>query len=395
MTTAQTSNANASTPAAAAKSSPKASKADKADTTKGETAAASAKADGSKADSKADTKAATPAPAKPETVAFVPTKPIEEKIHVIAISDIDMTFPNARAGYLASVKDDENSFESLCESLETKGQEMPVILRPNPSKRPDKKPYQLVAGFRRVAGIAKLATEGKKTPHVIGVIRELSDMQAVQTNAVENTSRYGLSQADQCWACMVNKNAMIAEGIQVTDDMVAKILGLSQHWVNRLIRLANKLDLGVLEKWRQESVKINLGVIEKIAKLDKSKQDAAYDLAVKAASGSGNDSESTTPQRGPNSWIGACEKEAAAVGTLLANLEFNGFAALAENVNWKEMVDFISPKLAEQRTKVSETGRVKQEHIDQAEVIMAKRGELAYQQTMAALENPEEEETAS
>lgn len=353
-------------------------------TTSNATTSTKAKAESKPAEAAKPAAAAKPAESATavETPAVVATPlktPEGETIVIVELAKIDLSFPNARtlANVEPSKNEHENDFKGLLASLEVKGQEMPVILRFNKKGNAKTHPYQLVAGFRRVSAIKALADAGKMTPHVKAVIREMSDLEATEVNAIENTSRASLSPADTCWSAMMIKNQLIASGTSSVDDgMVANIMGLSVPWTSRLLRIANTMTGEVLQKWRNATVKLTMLKIDDLAKMPADKQDAAFEEMVKKAAAP---RQTQSTGRGVTGWIDKCKADAEAVGALLASLEFEGHIKIFP-FEWEDLADIISPRLVEQREKLaSGTGKVRADHITNAVNMMAAGAQAAYE----------------
>ena len=79
---------------------------------------------------------------------------------------------------------DDVSFESLKQSIADRGQEAPILVRPNPANAGR---YQVAYGHRRLRAAAALGR------NVRAVVRELSDTELVVAQGVENSQRQDLS----------------------------------------------------------------------------------------------------------------------------------------------------------------------------------------------------------
>lgn len=80
-----------------------------------------------------------------------------------------------------------SNLEGLTESIESEGQQTPVLLR----LKPDEK-WQIVAGFRRIGALKQLNREGIKAR----LFDELSDEEAVELSILDNLYQEGLSREE-------------------------------------------------------------------------------------------------------------------------------------------------------------------------------------------------------
>lgn len=79
---------------------------------------------------------------------------------------------------------DDSSFAEFRRSIEERGQEVPILVRPHPEKEGR---YQVAYGHRRLRAVAQL---GRK---VRAIVRSLTDAQLVVAQGVENSARHDLS----------------------------------------------------------------------------------------------------------------------------------------------------------------------------------------------------------
>ncbi len=112
---------------------------------------------------------------------------------------------NARSGdYRTSDcdADEGRGTVGLADSMQERGQDVPVSVRPHPSSRGR---FLLVCGFRRHAAAEMLAARGaeiKGLPraHLLCLVRALSDADARMLNIAENSNRDNLKPADFAYA---------------------------------------------------------------------------------------------------------------------------------------------------------------------------------------------------
>lgn len=132
---------------------------------------------------------------------------------------IDTSFVSDRLG----ADDGEESFQSLLSSIETSGQQVPVLVRPHP-ETPGR--YQTAYGHRRIRAAAKL---GK---HVRAIVRDLSDTELVLAQGKENTERRDLSFIERAFFA----HALIARGFERA--VVQEALSLHKAEMTRYLQVA-------------------------------------------------------------------------------------------------------------------------------------------------------------
>lgn len=91
---------------------------------------------------------------------------------------VDDSFVSDRMG------EDEDAFKELVDAIKERGQDTPVLVRPNPS---DKGRYQIVFGHRRVRAARLLSRPVK------AVVKHVSDIDHVIAQGQENSARENLS----------------------------------------------------------------------------------------------------------------------------------------------------------------------------------------------------------
>jgi ParB/RepB/Spo0J family partition protein len=214
------------------------------------------------------------------------------------------------------IEPDAGSFLSIVKSIQTNGQDEAVTVRPSTK---GKKPYDLVAGFRRYEALVRSASEKVNVPKggtldapLIKIqIRNLSEQEAQSLNGRENIERENLSTCDQ--AFIVKR--MLATGM--TDVRIAAEVGMSNGHISQLHRIVEKMAPEILDRWRNEKVvqaSLSLDKLEKISKEEGSKKQAEK-LDEFMSSGS-------TKGGNKGKWIDSAIRQATAIGTLLGTLEF-------------------------------------------------------------------------
>ncbi|WP_349963148.1 plasmid partitioning protein RepB [Rhizobium sp. ZPR3] len=126
----------------------------------------------------------------------------------------------------------EDELEALKQSIASEGQKIPVLVRPHPSKRDH---YQLAYGHRRLNAIKSLMAEAER-PEAVKIkayIRELSDRQLIEEQAVENGIRENLTWIEQAMWAVQLKNAGLSH------RAICPVLGLSEAAVSHLFRVTS------------------------------------------------------------------------------------------------------------------------------------------------------------
>ena len=130
---------------------------------------------------------------------------------------------------------DDDSLQTLAESLSERGLLQPVLVRPRAGGT-----YELIAGERRLraARIAGLDS-------IPAIVRERADSELLELALVENMARADLSPVEEAVAC-----AALIEELGLTREEVGRRVGRSRVAVSNLIRLLDLPDdvIGLLEE---------------------------------------------------------------------------------------------------------------------------------------------------
>lgn len=268
-----------------------------------------------------------------------------EMVHCSEI-EVDPRF-NARFSVETSTggpDDDGDGQKGLTSSIATKGQDTAVILRRLPKGA--KKPYFLVAGFRRHAAIMAIATEkGDKDPVIKADIRDMSDQEARETNMRENTARDDLSGPDLCFGI----GSILAVNKGLSSVQLAQSLGMSQGYVGKLMTIWNTVRADVVKDWRANPLKLTTEQMVGISKVEKEKQREMYDGLLKG--------KETPSSRGPLAWVDTAKKNAAVIGTMLGKLQRDGALTIKGEAffddNIRTLVSFKTSATEAQTSKVA------------------------------------------
>jgi ParB family chromosome partitioning protein len=132
---------------------------------------------------------------------------------------IDTSFVNDRLGH----DDGEESFQALVRSIETSGQQVPVLVRPHPEKAGR---FQTAYGHRRIRAAARLGQR------VRAIVRELSDTELVLAQGKENTERRDLSFVERAFFA----HTLIRRGFE--RGVVQEALSLHKAEMTRYLQVA-------------------------------------------------------------------------------------------------------------------------------------------------------------
>jgi ParB family chromosome partitioning protein len=132
---------------------------------------------------------------------------------------IDTSFVSDRLGH----DDRDESFQTLMQSIETSGQQVPVLVRPHPEKSGR---FQTAYGHRRIRAAARLGQR------VRAIVRELSDTELVLAQGKENTERRDLSFIERAFFA----HALIERGFE--RGVVQEALSLHKAEMTRYLQVA-------------------------------------------------------------------------------------------------------------------------------------------------------------
>jgi len=251
------------------------------------------------------------------------------EIHIIPNWNCRLYLEHATDG-----EDETNSLESLGRSIQAKGQDTPVDVRPNPDARTaSAKPYSLVTGFRRYAAISKCAeTDAILNPTIrIAIHKGMTEQEARELNMRENTARDSLGGADLAFGiAKLRKELAKGDKGDDTGTAIAASLGKSQPYVSKLIRIMTRLDKvktvdgkeDVLNHWRVNSVnRLTVDTMKGIADCEgMPKNTATPDVAAWQAARYEmltRDAVAPPKERDATKWIASTHEACKEIGTTL------------------------------------------------------------------------------
>ncbi len=163
-----------------------------------------------------------------------PTPEVMRQTSQIPISKIKPNNYQPRTSFVSS------ELDSLTESIRQDGVLMPILIRPQGDG------YELIAGERRWR-----ASQAAGLTEIPAVVRNVSDLQALELAIIENQQRDDLTAIESAAAYQ----RLIAE-FGCTQQQVAEKIGVSRVQVSNLIRL---LQLSERIKHRIEVRELNMG----------------------------------------------------------------------------------------------------------------------------------------
>jgi len=278
-----------------------------------------------------------------------------DKIEVLQIAEIECPpMWNARtyddtSDPVEGSEDEGATFGQLVVSIERDGQDTPVIVRAN--KPGSKKPFFLVAGYRRIMAISKIADKkGDKAPTIKAIVRELDDLEARRLNVRENTARDGLKGADLVWAVrdLLDLQKKNGGGKKLTQQEWGDDLGLSQGYMGSLIKIAEHIppavkvkdgdkDVHVLDAWRNALKPISVAAMKDVAEQPTYEEKASKYLEL---SRKGSDKESDGSNNTTN-WHDAGKRRAKEIGGFIGRLVKADLISL----NYDESKDFFTESI--------------------------------------------------
>ena len=175
---------------------------------------------------------ARPKPVTPPRGAVGALQSSLNRLQESAVQEIDATLIDD-AGFEDRLGIDPAAQRQLQESLSTYGQQVPVLLRPHPSK-PGR--FEIVYGRRRLAALKALGQPVK------AMVRQLDDHALVMAQGQENTSRQDLS--------FIEKASFAAQlkAAGYERQTIADALSIDLPMLSRMLKVGEAFDLDFLRE---------------------------------------------------------------------------------------------------------------------------------------------------
>jgi ParB family transcriptional regulator, chromosome partitioning protein len=140
---------------------------------------------------------------------------------------------------------DDEDFASLVESMRDSGQQVPVLLRPHPTREGR---YQTAYGHRRIRAAARLGIEVK------AVVRSLSDDELVLAQGKENAERRNLSFIERAvFARNLSARGfdrkVIGEALSVQKSELSRLMQVVESVPEKYIRLIGAAPKAGRDRW--------------------------------------------------------------------------------------------------------------------------------------------------
>ncbi len=185
-----------------------------------------------------------------------------------AVQEIDPRMIDA--GGLRDRLDENGGLDELVASIEEYGQQVPVLLRPNPNY-PER--YQVVYGRRRVAALRRLERPVK------ALIRVLDDRELIVAQGQENSARRDLSFIERVnfarqMRQMGYERKVICDALHVDKTLISRMLSVADRIPEPLVNAIGAAPSVGRDRW--------LKLADQLAKSD-------LDTAVTAAQGETSD----------------------------------------------------------------------------------------------------------
>lgn len=291
----------------------------------------------------AEVKAAEPEPVY-EGKAGTESRSQAGNLITVKLSTIDAeSFDNQRSGDFTAggdSKDDgsDQSFAELVASIDQVGQKDPVTARYKPgAKAGQPGSLQLVKGFRRYAAIRLIGQrDGIEDPEINVICKELSDLEALEENVFENTARDNLTGPDLAWAAYNLEQRYKADGIAVSDNLLAKRMGKNQSYISKIKKIVVNAPV-VARAWRESRAPLTVDAMKRISELPQEEQEAEYQRVNEAMGGKGNARGTTKPP------VETAKTQATKIATLLGNLAGQGLIKV--DINWQADLAHIGVKI--------------------------------------------------
>lgn len=241
------------------------------------------------------------------------------QVYDIPLKDIKIDWSwNTRTGNWkgGTAAENESGYEELKHSMQTVGQEQPVIITVN--KTGSKEKFRLVSGFRRSAVASDLKWETIKA-----MVLEMSDLEARENNIRENTARADLKGPDLAFGLADLKKEYIKAKKPWVQAAVAQSLGLNQGYVNMLDKIMTKVDEKITKAWHEAPVSVPIQAMSKLADVEPAKQGEAFEKLLKDQAGK---ADGRSKKGKEQLLVQAAER----VGKLFGKLVYNGYVAVTQ-----------------------------------------------------------------
>lgn len=255
------------------------------------------------------------------------------------------SFKNQRTGdfTVGDSKEDgtDQSFAELVGSIEDTGQKDPITIRRKRGTVDNGKPFEVIKGFRRFAAVNFLAqsTGTEETATIKTILKDLTDLEALEENIFENTARDNLTGPDLAWAAYNLQQSYLAHGQTISDNQLAKLMGKNQAHISKIKKIVT-LAPTIAKAWQEAKSPLTVDTMKRISEIDGAdKQETEYQRVVTALGGKGSARGGTKPP------LETASNQATKIATLLGNLESQGL--IKTDINWEANLGALGVKLGD------------------------------------------------
>ena len=168
------------------------------------------------------------------------------KLQENAVQEIDPNLIDS-AGMEDRLGSDHEDHKRLVDSIQTYGQQVPILLRPHPSERGR---YQIVYGRRRLQALRELGLPAK------AMVRQLDDHALVMAQGQENNTRTDLSFIEKAsFAAQLDaagyERQAIADALAIDLPMVSRMLKVGKAFELDFLREIGRAPSIGRERWMQ------------------------------------------------------------------------------------------------------------------------------------------------
>lgn len=169
-----------------------------------------------------------------------------------SVSDVDPRMID-QAGIQDRLESDDGDLQGLVESIRDYGQQVPVLLRPNPN---DPERFQVVYGRRRVAALKILGEPVK------ALVRVLDDRALIIAQGQENAARKDLSFIEKANFARQMRDAgydrkTICDALHMDKTLISRMLSVTDRVSIELIEAIGAAPSVGRERWLQLAGKIS------------------------------------------------------------------------------------------------------------------------------------------
>jgi len=166
-----------------------------------------------------------------------------------------------------NVREKYSRIEELSKDIDQNGQLNPVLVVFSPNKKRTKKPYTLLAGFRRLRAVKRL----KHEKILARIVSTQDEREQAWINLIENMSRDALTTYELARGCQRMKEEHRYKTGQVVERLVT-CKGMSVGYLNNLLRGLKKLHPTIIKAWSEDHPQVTTNRINELVVLEPEEQ---------------------------------------------------------------------------------------------------------------------------